>query len=138
MRAMGKLVSGLLTLAVLMFFVLPLVALVLVFAARSASVPTPVGLAPHAATGPVLPMILSIAGLAVLGLLLVLLVGLVIAVLRWVFGGRRQQRESGDETRIIQEIYRGLAQMEKRIESLETVLLGREHETSTDAERWRE
>ncbi len=36
------------------------------------------------------------------------------------------QKSQSDEARIIQEIYQGLAKMEERVESLETILLERE------------
>ncbi len=36
------------------------------------------------------------------------------------------QKSQSDEARIIQEIYQGLARMEERVESLETILLERE------------
>ena len=43
-------------------------------------------------------------------------------------GGASQkgQKNQSDEARIIQEIYQGLARMEERVESLETILLERE------------
>lgn len=39
---------------------------------------------------------------------------------------RKGQKNQTDEARIIQEIYQGLARMEERVESLETILLERE------------
>lgn len=36
------------------------------------------------------------------------------------------QREETDETKMVQEIYQGLADMEERVEALETILLDRE------------
>jgi phage shock protein B len=43
-------------------------------------------------------------------------------------GGASQkgQKNQSDEARVIQEIYQGLARMEERVESLETILLERE------------
>lgn len=39
---------------------------------------------------------------------------------------QKGQKSQSDEARIIQEIYQGLARMEERVESLETILLERE------------
>jgi phage shock protein B len=39
---------------------------------------------------------------------------------------RRNKKMDADETQIIQEIYRGLNKMEKRIDDLETILLEQE------------
>lgn len=36
---------------------------------------------------------------------------------------RKSRKLQSDETRIIQEIYKGLSRMEKRVESLETIIL---------------
>lgn len=41
-------------------------------------------------------------------------------------GSPRGQKEHSNEARMIQEIYQGLARMEDRVESLETILLERE------------
>ena len=41
---------------------------------------------------------------------------------------RQEKQIDGEETQIVQEVYRGLANMEKRIESLETILLDRARE----------
>ena len=38
----------------------------------------------------------------------------------------RGQKEETDETKMVQEIYQGLADMEERVEALETILLDRE------------
>ena len=38
----------------------------------------------------------------------------------------RGQKEETDETKMVQEIYQGLADMEDRVEALETILLDRE------------
>ena len=38
----------------------------------------------------------------------------------------RGQKEEADETKMVQEIYQGLADMEDRVEALETILLDRE------------
>ena len=60
--------------------------------------------------------VIVIPVVAVIGFLLV--AGL--AVLR---GGGKSRRSNPDEARLIQEIHRGLDKMEKRIESLETIVL---------------
>ncbi len=68
--------------------------------------------------------------LAVLGLIF----GSVISLARIGRGGsiRKGEQFHADETRTIQEIHQGLSRMEKRVESLETILL--EKETADD--RW--
>jgi phage shock protein B len=45
--------------------------------------------------------------------------------LKIIRGGvsRKSRKLQSDETRMIQEIYQGLSQMEKRVESLETIIL---------------
>ena len=49
----------------------------------------------------------------------------VILIIRTAKGGSARKREKTDagETEIIQEIYQGLSKMDKRIESLETLIL---------------
>lgn len=66
----------------------------------------------------------SLFALGGLGFLILLLGGLGFLLL---FGGRSKQTKAmnGEETRIIQEIYEGLSRMEKRVETLETILLER-------------
>jgi len=39
---------------------------------------------------------------------------------------QKGQKNQSDEARVIQEIYQGLARMEERVESLETILLEKE------------
>jgi phage shock protein B len=46
---------------------------------------------------------------------------------------RQEKQIDGEETQIVQEVYRGLTNMEKRIESLETILLDRARESRGDA-----
>jgi phage shock protein B len=60
--------------------------------------------------------VIVIPVVAIMGLFLV--AGL--AVLK---GGGKSRRGNPDEARLIQEIHRGLEKMEKRIESLETIVL---------------
>ncbi len=47
-------------------------------------------------------------------------------ILRLSSGGRKEQATSEEESRLIQELYNGLGRMERRVESLETLLLERE------------
>lgn len=46
-------------------------------------------------------------------------------IVKLVTGGRGERTERIDESRAIQELHQGLAKMEERIESLETILLER-------------
>lgn len=52
---------------------------------------------------------------------------LLLLLIRAVFGGSssRQRQTSAEETRIIQEIHHELLDLEKRVESLETILMDR-------------
>ena len=55
----------------------------------------------------------------------------VVGIVAWTLvalirGRPQQQAENVDESRLIQEIYHGLTKMERRVESLETLLLERE------------
>ena len=52
---------------------------------------------------------------------------LLLLLIRAVFGGSssRQRQTSTEETRIIQEIHHELLEMEKRVETLETILMDR-------------
>ncbi len=52
----------------------------------------------------------------------------ILMAIKIIKGGisRTGQKHQADETRMIQEIYQGLARMEERVESLETILLDRE------------
>jgi phage shock protein B len=67
---------------------------------------------------------------------LVLLGGLVIAAIKaWRGNPSRPSKQSRDEeTRLIQEIYQGLTKMEKRVEALETILLGPERRGRHEAD----
>ena len=49
----------------------------------------------------------------------------VLMALKIIRGGfsRKSRKIQSDETRMIQEIYQGLSQMEKRVETLETIIL---------------
>ena len=137
METMGKIFLGVLTLAVLMLFVLPVVGVVLGIVVPNVSYsPAHVDSTPQMMFGTQnakLILILLVAGAA----FILLLFGLLVVFLRWIFGGRRRspRQESVNETRLMQEIYRGLSRMDKRIESLETVLLGQEREVSD--EHWK-
>ena len=85
---------------------------------------------PHAALSPALhPMGFSL-GLPELVILLVIAIGVVVfaaVILRMVFHGSNggYRDAPADESRMMQEIYRSLSRMEKRVEALETILLDR-------------
>ena len=71
-----------------------------------------------------------VMGLPEIGILFVValfVVAFAALILRVVFRGSngRYKEAPADETRMMQEIYRSLSQMEKRIEALETILLDR-------------
>jgi phage shock protein B len=65
-------------------------------------------------------------------LILFIVVGLPVTCLTWIVkmrvdgSPRRNKKVDADETKIIQEIYRGLNKMEDRIDTLETILLEQE------------
>jgi|GEM_PF-1260043 phage shock protein B len=65
-------------------------------------------------------------------LILFIVVGLPVICLTWIVkmrvdgSPRRNKKVDADETKIIQEIYRGLNKMEDRIDTLETILLEQE------------
>ena len=54
----------------------------------------------------------------------------ILMAIKLIKGGlsRKDQRSEAEEARMIQEIYHGLARMEKRVEALETIILERERE----------
>ena len=64
----------------------------------------------------------------VIALPLIIIAGSILLGIKIVRGGRssRDPKAQADETRIIQEIYQGLARMEERVEALETILIERE------------
>jgi phage shock protein B len=53
--------------------------------------------------------------------------GTILLAIKWRHGGgsQKSRTRSSEEARMIQEIYRGLSKMEKRVESLETILMDR-------------
>jgi len=53
-----------------------------------------------------------------------------IRILKGGFGPKGRDIE-GEEARMIQQIYQGLSSMEKRVDSLETILLEQERKDST-------
>jgi phage shock protein B len=65
------------------------------------------------------------------GALILVLAGIaaiVVAIgVRW-FRGAGDRASQADDARVIQEIYQGLSRLEKRIETLETILLDRKRE----------
>ena len=66
--------------------------------------------------------------LGVILLILVVLSSTAVIILKILKGGAspKGQKTKTDEAKMIQEIYQGLAKMEERVESLETILLERE------------
>ena len=75
---------------------------------------------------------MSVGFLAVLLVILIPLVLIVVCAIVAALGiltrGRRRRTgtESEEETRMIQEIYSGLARLDERVEALETLVLDRE------------
>ena len=72
-----------------------------------------------------------IVGIVFAGLVLSLAVigGTILMGIKLKTGGisKSERRERAEETRMIQEMYKGLSQMEERVEALETILMdGRE------------
>ena len=61
-------------------------------------------------------------------LVLAIIASTILMGLKILKGGvsQKDRKNQSDEARIIQEIYQGLARMEERVESLETILLARE------------
>jgi phage shock protein B len=59
-----------------------------------------------------------IVGLAIIG-------GTILMVIKYRHGGvsREDRERRNEETKMIQDIYRGLNSMEKRVEALETILM---------------
>jgi phage shock protein B len=62
----------------------------------------------------------SLLALAIIG-------GTILMGIKMLRGGfsRKGQRAESEETRMIQEIYRGLSRMEQRVEALETLIFDR-------------
>jgi hypothetical protein len=60
----------------------------------------------------------TVMALAVIG-------GTILMAIKTIKGGasRKDQSELAEEARMVQEIYQGLSQLEKRMETLETILL---------------
>ena len=74
-------------------------------------------------------MLMIFASFGSIVLIVALIAGAIIMIARLAFGGglsRDAQRLQAEEARMVQEIHRGLAKMEERIEALETLLLERE------------
>jgi len=58
----------------------------------------------------------------------IITIGLAVAIIKRAMRGgrpRKDQRQEGDDTRIIQEIHNGLQRMEDRIDALETIIMDR-------------
>ena len=62
-----------------------------------------------------------VLGLAIIG-------STILMAIKIIKGGvsRKEQRADANETKMIQEIYHGLAEMEKRVEALETIIIEKE------------
>lgn len=73
------------------------------------------------------PLIILVSGVVLIGLISVT-GGLVVAAIKGLRGGGRGkgQQLDANEAKMFQELYQGLARMEQRIESLETLLFDRE------------
>lgn len=63
-------------------------------------------------------------------IMILITVGLMVSmIIRASKGGRKQSSgEEVEETRLIQEVHNGLLKMEKRVESLETLLIERDRD----------
>ena len=73
----------------------------------------------------------EVIGIAVGGMVAVMIIaasGLMLyLIIKALKGGtQKTARVDADETRMIQEVYHGLQRMEKRIESLETIIIDRD------------
>ncbi|NLD35737.1 MAG: phage-shock protein [Desulfatiglans sp.] len=73
----------------------------------------------------------ALEAVVVLGIVLIFFVVIcstIVIMVKMLKGGAssKGQKANGDEARMIQEIYQGLARMEERVESLETILMERE------------
>jgi phage shock protein B len=69
------------------------------------------------------------------GALLLILAGIaaiVVALIIKVFKGSEDRAIQAEDARVIQEIYQGLSRLEKRIETLETILLDRKREGKSE------
>ena len=60
-------------------------------------------------------------------LMLALIPGTILLVIKLFRGGGSSQSQT-EETKMIQEIYKGLSRLEQRVESLETILLDKDRE----------
>lgn len=73
------------------------------------------------------------AGITVFGIIIIILgvgflvvMALILFTILRLFRGRRRSSFDADETRMMQEIHQGLEKMEKRVDTLETLLLEQE------------
>ena len=73
-------------------------------------------------------ILVPISVFAMIVLVVAVICSTILMALKILKGGTspKSQKEHTDEARMIQEIYQGLARMEERVESLETILLERE------------
>ncbi len=71
--------------------------------------------------------IVAIVGGLLIALVVILLpVILILGLVKILTGASKSKELSVEEAKLMQEIYRGLTRMEKRIESLETILVEKE------------
>lgn len=70
----------------------------------------------------------ALAIMMVFGIPIIFMLGIFSIVILNILMGRKKERAqelNGEETRLIQEIHNGLSKLEKRIETLETIILDR-------------
>jgi phage shock protein B len=70
----------------------------------------------------------AIVSLGVVLIVFAFISGTILMAIKLIKGGAssKGQKANADEARMIQEIYQGMARMEERVESLETILMERE------------
>ena len=73
-------------------------------------------------------MLEAIVCLGVVLIVFVFISGTILIAIKLIKGGAssKGQKANADEAKMIQEIYQGMARMEERVESLETILMERE------------
>jgi phage shock protein B len=67
----------------------------------------------------------NLAVLLIFGPVVVAVVGTFVIIWKWL-SAKHGNHLQAEETRLMQEIYQGLARMEERVEALETLLLDRQ------------
>ncbi len=73
-------------------------------------------------------ILIPISVFAMIVLVVAVICSTILIGLKIIRGGAspKSQKDHADEARMIQEIYQGLARMEERVESLETILIEKE------------